>query len=308
MTVAASAGAAPPDADAATRPRLAPLWTALVDLKRLRSAQTGGMASTAEVLFEDAAARLAAGEDADLVREDAVLRALAGTVMGPMTAEALAGAGMEPERARAMIVRQAREVADRYGLDAPGALLPPPEAEPPEPAWLLVAQPRAGATHPTAGRIVLEPAESHGDHCLVTAIIAALRAPAEAATDAFLLGLWHHLHNALIPDGGFAGEVALGDDLLPLFREAETRMLATLPAPLAKRLRGLLDAREDLSREAVRAFNAADAIDRVLEMAHHARTARFELRDALVDLDLVHPGPLQSFQLDVLAEAGLWPA
>ena len=56
-----------------------------------------------------------------------------------------------------------------------------------------------------------------------------------------------------------------------------------------------------------RAFHAADVFDRVLQMEQYARVAAFETRQALVDLDLVHPGPLQAFHQDVLDAVGLLP-
>ena len=40
----------------------------------------------------------------------------------------------------------------------------------------LQDQPRAGATHPTEPRLMLEPPESHADHCWAVAAIAALLA------------------------------------------------------------------------------------------------------------------------------------
>ena len=83
--------------------------------------------------------------------------------------------------------------------------------------------------------------------------------------------------------------------------------LAELPGPLADavaRARGLLAHAE--TPEA-RAFHAGDVLDRVLQMDYFARASAFELRQALDNLDLVHPGPLQAFQLDVLGASGLWP-
>ena len=53
------------------------------------------------------------------------------------------------------------------------------------------------------------------------------------------------------------------------------------------------------------AFHAADVLDRVLQVHHHARAAAFTADQALDDLDLVHEGPVQAFHLDVLRSAGL---
>ena len=62
---------------------------------------------------------------------------------------------------------------------------------------------------------MLEPPEGHGDHCLVVAVLAAVLAPRYGADPArpFLAGMAHHLHNAALPDSGFAGEMLLGEHL-----------------------------------------------------------------------------------------------
>ena len=44
-------------------------------------------------------------------------------------------------------------------------------------AEALIRQPRAGATCPGKPRIVLEPPEGHGDHCMIVAVLACLVAP-----------------------------------------------------------------------------------------------------------------------------------
>ena len=84
-------------------------------------------------------------------------------------------------------------------------------------AEALIRQPRAGATCPGKPRIVLEPPEGHGDHCMIVAALACLLAPRYGASPetAFLAGMAHHLHNAHLPDSGFAGEILLGDHLGP---------------------------------------------------------------------------------------------
>jgi hypothetical protein len=59
------------------------------------------------------------------------------------------------------------------------------------------------------------------------------------------------------------------------------------------------------SAPASQAFHAADVLDRVLQVHHHARAAAFTAAQALDDLELVHDGPVQAFHLDVLRSAGL---
>ena len=71
----------------------------------------------------------------------------------------------------------------------------------------LCRQPRAGATAPGRPRLIVEPPENHAEHCWAVAVYGALLADDVDAdpADAFLLGLAHHLHNAVLPDAGFAG-------------------------------------------------------------------------------------------------------
>ncbi len=83
------------------------------------------------------------------------------------------------------------------------------------------------------------------------------------------------------------------------------RELATLPTPLSVRTRALLKCRADAETPVGRAFHAADVLDRVLQVHHHARAAGFTADQALVDLELVHPGPVTPYQHTVLAAAGL---
>ena len=121
----------------------------------------------------------------------------------------------------------------------------------------------------------------------------------------FLVGIAHHLHNVALPDAGYAGEVLLGEHLLPVAARLEERELAALPPVLADRLRAVLLLRADAGPPAARAFHAADVLDRVLQVHHHARAAAFTAGQALDDLELVHDGPVQSFHQDVLRAAGL---
>ena len=149
----------------------------------------------------------------------------------------------------------------------------------PEFVLLLARQPRAGATAPDKPRLVLEPAESHAEHCFAVATYAMLVAP-RYGTDgaaAFLLALAHHLHNAALPDSGFAGEVLLGPHLDSIVERFTEEALAQMPVQIASRIREL---RRELLPSADRAdsqaFHAADVIDRVLQVRHYARVAGFE--------------------------------
>jgi len=154
---------------------------------------------------------------------------------------------------------------------------------------------------------VLEPPEGHGDHCLVVAVLAAVLAPRYGANPAtaFLAGMSHHLHNAALPDSGFAGEILLGDHLGPILQMLFARELATLPEPLRGTVTAALAHIPDASTAVGRAFHAADVMDRVLQMRHYDQVARFTVDQALDDMDLVHAGPTQAFHQAVLQDAGL---
>ncbi|NIZ91455.1 HD domain-containing protein [Kineococcus rubinsiae] len=286
------------------------------DLKRLRDA--GGTGSLADRAFLRSWRRLVAGQDVEQVAVSETARALAAARLGGIDAAVLRLAGLSPEDVRVVLRRsvdaalattgetlgELSDVLAAVGADAsPGAGLPTP----PPFAVALVHQPRAGATHPTRPRVLVEPPESHGDHCFVTAIYSALLAPSQGVSrgDAFLVALAHHLPNADLPDAGFGGELLLGEHLPAVFATLTERSLAQLPNALSARLRELLPTRETTATPLGRVFNAADVLDRVLQVHHHARAAAFTAEQALDDLDLVHPGPVQGFQLQVLSDAGL---
>ena len=168
--------------------------------------------------------------------------------------------------------------------------------------------PRAGATRPGAARLIVTPEESHADHCYLVAVYAVLLAPlyeADAAT-VFLAGLSHHFHNAYLPDAGFTGEELLGEHLEPVMTEFTDRCLAELPGPVAEEVRDARRCLPDAGTPEGRCFHAADVLDRVLQMDYFDRAAKFTTRQALEDLDLVHPGPVRAFHLEVLRGAGLW--
>ena len=287
-----------------------PLATELCDLKRVRDASSPD--SLASRMFRRAWAALLAGQHPGGVAHRATADAVAATRLGGIDRTVLAVAGLSEDDATAVLVRSFDEVAgpldlavreqlrDKLGL----AFMAGPA---PAFAEALIRQPRAGATCPGKPRIVLEPPESHGDHCLVVAVLAVLLAPRFSAdpTAAFLAGMAHHLHNALLPDSGFAGEMLLGDHLGPVMRRLFDRELATLPAPLSEATAAALAAIPDASTAVGRAFHAADVIDRVLQMRHYDQVARFTVDQALDDMDLVHAGPTQSFHQAVLRDAGL---
>lgn len=291
---------------------LRPLLARLQDLKRVRTPDTAGR-SLAGAGFERAWAGLYGGRPvAHVVREEA-LRAAAAVELAGIDDAVLRDAGLTAEQSEEVFARAVRSagqglppavlelvLAGRLGAD-PG----------PAPADLrrLIDQPRAGATHPTKPRLMLDPPESHADHCYVVAVSAALLAPLYGADPAmpFLAGLAHHLHNVWLPDGGFAGEELLGDHLKPVMGRFTARALSLLPAALAGQVTAAFALLPAPDSPAAKAFHAADVLDRVLWMAVYEWAARFRLEQAMDDLELVHPGPTQAFLNEVLAAAGVWP-
>ncbi|MDF2976264.1 MAG: uncharacterized protein K0S40_992 [Actinomycetospora sp.] len=283
------------------------------DLKRVRTADAdGSMASRA---FTRAWAALVDGAGPAAVADAETAAAVAGARLAGIDADVLAVAGLAAEETRAVRDRAIDEVA--AGVLHPATLArlhaapAPTTAATAPPAFVaaLCRQPRAGATAPGRARLITEPPEDHGEHCWAVAVYGALLAEDHGADrgEAFLLGLAHHLHNAVLPDAGFAGEMLLGEHLDAVVDRLTERELATLPDALADRVRGLLGARADADTPLGATFHAADVLDRVLQVHHHARAAAFTAREALVDLELVHASPVQAHQNAVLDAAGLLP-
>lgn len=290
---------------------LTPLAAALCDLKRIRDASSPD--SLASRFFRRAWAELMAGRPPAEVAMAVTSDAIAATRLGGIDAPVLAEVGVDGQAAARILFRAFDEAAIAVAPRLRSLLLEelghqPIEGGIPDFAEKLLRQPRAGATAPGLPRIILEPPENHGDHCLVVAVLGVALSGVYGADSAtvFLAGLAHHLHNAALPDSGFAGEILLGDELAPLMRRLFDRELATIADhSVAVPLRAALATIGDAGTPEGRAFNAADVIDRVLQMRHFDRVAAFTVDQALDDLDLVHAGPLQAFHQDVLREAGL---
>ncbi len=297
--------------------RLRRLLGELNDLKRIRTA--GHPYSLAGQMFLRAWSSLIDGEPVEAVLQRETAAAVAGTQLSGITASVLTEVGLEREQCR-VVLQQAvdvyrdslPEVTNKQLSAGLGRLLQPdgrPHSDRvPEFAIRLAEQPRAGATRPGYARLILEPPESHAEHCLLVAVTAALVAPAMGAepTAPFLAGLCHHLHNAYLPDGGFAGEELLGNHLEGILRICTERAFGELPGTVQETLRHCRGLLTHAETPEARAFHAADVIDRVLQMVHYHRVAAFTLKEALDELDLVHPGPLQPFQGEVLSAVGLW--
>ena len=290
---------------------LRPLLQEVGDAKRVRTAAARG--SLAEQAFGRTWARLVDGEDPERVALSETAAAVARARLAGIDAAVLQRAGLRPDQALDVLRRGFDDVAAAVPAGVRDRLrdaLPDVQAAqggPPDLVTALNAQPRAGATAPGRPRLIVEPPESHGDHCLTVAVYGVLVAPLVDADPvvAFLVGIAHHLHNVTLPDAGFAGEVLLGSHLTEVVDELERQELDRLPKPLGDRLRAVLPLRADAVAPESQAFHAADVLDRVLQVHSHARAAAFTADQALDDLELVHEGPVQGFHLDVLRSAGL---
>ena len=286
---------------------LLPLFRELNGLKRIRVAGRNG--SWAERMFVRAWARLVIGEDVGRVARGETASAVVATLLAGIDAEVLAAGGISPLDCLEIFYR---------AFDLACRALPPALSETlrttladglirttvatPSFVPLLAAQPRAGATRPGHPRVFLEPAENHAEHCAIVAVIGVLAAGVFGADPAvpFLTGLAHHLHNAYLPDAGDAGDLLLGEHRYPLTENFRARALQELPAFLHEPVRHSLTLVYRADTPAACAFQAADSVDRVLEMDWHAGSAAFTLEVALGKMDIIHPGPVQAFQLEIM--------
>ncbi len=291
--------------------QLRELFTELGDLKRIRSAGRDG--TIAQRGFRAAWVALAAGEQPSAVMRRTVSAALAAARLGDLDGETLTNLGLDAATAldvlRAGIDAVSGDLAGALAADLRVALELGPAPDRPVPAFVIAleAQPRAGATCPGKPRLVLEPAESHAEHCWAVAVLGVLLAPVYAAdpVTVFLAGLAHHLHNATMPDSGFTGEMLLGEHLPAVCEHATASALAQLSGPVRERViraRGILP---DVTTPEGRAFHAADVIDRVMEIAQHLKASTVTMGTVLDELGLVHEGPVKPFHDRVLAEMGL---
>jgi hypothetical protein len=291
---------------------LAGLFGELNDLKRVRRA--GEPLSVAGTLFARAwAALLADGDDPREVALAMAADAVAAARLGGIDRGVLGRCGLDDGAALAVLRRSYDAVAEplaallRAELRARLGRLPAAVEPPPAFVAALADQARAGPTCPAKPRIVLEPPESHAEHCGTVAVYAVLLSPLYGAApeDGFLLGMAHHFHNVVLPDAGFAGEELLAGELQSVVERLTAEVVASLPEILAERIAALRPLLAGTAAPAARAFHAADVLDRVLQVRHYARAAAFTVGQALDDLELVHGGPVQAFHLAVLEEAGL---
>lgn len=285
-----------------------PLLRELGDLKRIRSAGRDGTIAARRFLAGWAA--LTGGVDpADVMRRTVASSAVAAR-LGDLDLPKLIELGLSRDEAVAVLERAWDEVAGDLAQPLAGelraALADGPLPTGPVPAFAAAQadQPRAGVTCPGRPCLMLLPAETHAEHCLMVALYATLAAPRYGAdpTGVFLAAMAHHLHNAPMPDSGFTGEVLLDEHLAGVIERARAKGLAE---PLRTQVAAALEpiARDD-SPDA-RAFHAGDVIDRVIEIEQHLKVARTTMHDVLVTYELVHDGPVKDFHDRVLAAVGL---
>ena len=298
------------------------LFVELQDLKRQQPAHLSR--SIATDLFVRAWRMLLDGEDAQTVADYTCARALTNVLLPGCDETFFAPAGLDKAITESILRKGMREVAgnqlsdeqldrlgaqiirlaDEYHADSDVAI---PTELPPS-LKTLCRQPRAGATRPGFARLVLLPPEMHSDHCALTAVYAALTSAhygADAGT-AFLAGLAHHLHNAILPDCGFSGEILLGDRLDTVIATCRKRALGEFAPDLRQRIETALQHHESITAPEGRAISTGDVLDRVLDVKWRTRAAAVTDADILGDLDLVHAGPLKDFQTDLLNATQLW--
>ena len=285
------------------------LLAELNNLKRIRPGYLSG--SLAEMQFRFAWSA-ASNSNLTELAYGICARSIARLNLGGITAAVLKSAGIP--------LQQSRHV-EEMSFDASAVDIEPDlraslanclhlefkQSEPPPFVEDLCRQPRAGATRPGLARLIVLPPESHAEHCLMVAVYGVLLSSRFNADPAltFLAGLSHHLHNAYLPDSGFAGEEMLGELLEAIMKSFQERALRGLERSLADNVLDALRITAGTSTAEGRAFHAADVLDRVLQMKWYEDAAKFTLKMALEEMELVHAGPVREFQMAILQEAQL---
>ncbi|CAH1000443.1 hypothetical protein LEM8419_01596 [Neolewinella maritima] len=301
--------------------RTAGLMGELQDLKRLQPAHLSH--SVATDLFLRAWQHILAGQDVEQVALDTTLRALLNILFPGVDGRFFTVARLDPPAITEVLRTALRRVCDGAvdsvlerqleqmvpTLAQEFAHLPAEQPiDVPQPLRVLCNQPRAGATHPQLPRLVLSPPEMHSDHCLMTAVYAVVMAHRYGADygTSFLGALAHHLHNAYLPDCGYAGEICLGAHLQAVIDNCRQEALSHFPTQLRPRILEALYHHERSDTPEGKAISAGDVLDRVIDVKWRTRAAAVTDQDILGELDLVHPGPLKSFQTELLSSTGLW--
>lgn len=290
-----------------------PLLSEIGDLKRVRAAQLPETAAAA--LFRRLWAELAGDAEPDAVARAGTAAALCAARLGAVDAAVLASGGLDTSESEEVLLAgfdaMASPLSEEWRESLRGSVgaldLSPVRDGAPGFVEVLARQPRAGATRPGRPRLMLEPPESHAEHCATVAVYGVILSSAFGADPGpvFVAGLAHHLHNAGLPDSGFTGEQLLGDYLDRVAGRFRESALAEIPEAPREAVVSSLGLTEHAESPEARAFHAADVLDRVLQMRHYERQAEFTLDQALEEMELVHPGPLKDFQDAVLSRAGI---
>lgn len=293
---------------------LVPLFREISNLKRIRAANLGDNSFAAE-LFKRAWCEIGGGAEIRAVAVDAAKDAAIGATLGAIDREVLRAAELENAQIETILTRAFDSSAVSIDENLRGAMRKriaskvenKQTGKAPDFVRLLIAQPRSGATKVGEPKRVFDQPENHGEHCLAVAVIGALLADAFGANleTVFLIGLIHHFHNAYLPDSGFAGEEALGEFLPAIFQDFRRKCVMELPENLHEKIWKLFAEIETANAPEAKAFHAADVIDRVLQMRHHAESNEFTLRYAMEEAELVHAGAVQDFHYEILRDARL---
>ena len=300
----------------------------LSDLKRITSARFDGSLAShrfggAIAAMREIADRSESNRDADTALDrlarDEVAAAIIATRGSAMDVEALVDLGVDRKKAFEFFLPALREHLDDDAIaalrlddrkdDAPQRLANAGEGVQ-EFCRRMIAEPRSGATAIGKSRVLVTPTESHADHCYLTAVTASLFCLLDPNRrgwmgQAFVAGMLHHAHNAVLPDGGFAGELMLGDDLPTIIAAARSRAIAMLGHTMAPWVHSASQVMTHVEDDLSQVVNAADAVDRVMQTRYHEQVATFDADDVCRRLELVHAGPLQSFQQSALRQLGL---
>ena len=289
-----------------------PLFWEINNLKRIRAANL--KKSFAAKLFESAWRQIIGGVNIRAVAVETARNVLVAANLGAIDAEVLSSAGLKQTEV-ATILRRAFDTDTapidaelrtemRETIDGKSNLS---EIENPHFVELLIRQPRSGATKTGAPRRIFDQPENHAEHSIIVGVYAVLLAPVYAAEieTIFFAALAHHFHNAYLPDSGFAGEKSLGEFLPRVFDAFRRKCFLEIPEKLHEKIWSALEIIETAEAPEAKAFHAADVLDRVLQMRHHAEANEFTLKYAMEEVELVHVGAIQEFHYDVLRAANL---
>jgi 5'-deoxynucleotidase YfbR-like HD superfamily hydrolase len=287
---------------------IVPLLWEISNLKRIKAANLTG--SFAEDLSYRAWEGIAGGVDTNRVAVKITSDAVVAASLGAIDAIVLRDAGLSEVEVLEVLQRGFDSVSasvDKNLREELSAVLIEDLTLGETPSFVekLARQPRSGATKLNAPKLIFDAPENHAEHCITVAVFGVLLAPifnADIAT-VFLTALAHHFHNADLPDSGFAGEEMLGAYLPKVFNNLREKCLLELPEHLRDTVRKTFALTENAESAESKAFHAADVLDRVLQMRHHAEAAAFTLEYAMNEMELVHAGAIQAFHYDILQEA-----